>query len=381
MVRESKNKGEMVNSMKPKVSIIMPVYNAEKYLEAAIESILRQTYKNFELLLVDDGSKDRSADICDRFAQQDSRVIAIHQKNSGICVARNVGLKASTGDYITFCDNDDEYASVLLEKGMGAILKEKADLVKYGKKILYEGKDGSIEQEEIDRVTSGVYDKSVIRENFSFFDEQHFFGFIWDGIYSRDLLVRSNPFADKDVLLFNQFYKTGYEDVDYNYMIVPFCRKMVCLDECYYIHYIRCGYSTTLKYSYNRIQSLLRIWDKKYEVMSSWNLLTDEKLYDDNNLLCMNGEICASVASVIWSPSCKLNRDEKKTLLMKFASHPLVAVRHGAKAKVKAFKRSKSRFIVWQLLQWRMFNLVLFMGYFKKRLIDASGLGKGLILK
>lgn len=367
--------------MSPKVSIIMPVYNAEKYLGTAIKSILRQTYKNFELILVDDGSRDSSGDICDSFAQRDARVKTIHQENGGICAARNAGLKASTGEYIAFCDNDDEYDPVLLEKGMKAILKENADLVKYGKKLLYVGKDSGIEKEEQDKVISGVYDKAEIEARFSFFDERHFFGFIWDGIYSRDLLVRSNTLNDGSVLLFNTFYKTGYEDVDYNYTIIPFCRRMVCLDECNYIHYVRYGYSTTLKYSYNRIQSVLKIWDKKYEIMSAWNLLTNEKVHDDNSLLCMNGELCASVASIIWSPSCELSRDEKKKLLIKIAGHPLIAVKHGIKVKANAFRASKTRFLVWQLLQWRLFGIVLFMGYFKKRIVDARGLGKGMIVK
>lgn len=367
--------------MSPKVSIIMPVYNAEMYLGMAVNSILKQTYKNFELILVDDGSKDESPAICDVYAQQDSRVVVIHQKNGGICVARNVGLRASTGEYITFCDNDDEYDPMLLEKGIGAILKENADLVKYGKKLLYEGKDRSIEKEELDNVISGVYDASLIKKRFSFIDKQHFFWFIWDGIYSRDLLIRSNTSADGSVLLFDEFYKTGYEDVDYNYSIVPFCRKMVCLGECYYLHYIRFGYSTTLKYSYNRIESILRMLDKKYKVMTFWSLITVEKTNKDYNLLCMNGEICASVASVIWSPSCKLKWNEKKELLRKIVNHPLIKARHGIKAKTIAFEVSKSRFLVWQLLQWRMYNFVLCMGYFKKCILDTYGLANGMQVK
>ena len=329
--------------MNSKVSIIMPVYNAEKYLGTAIESILKQTYKNFELILVDDGSKDESSNICDKYARLDSRVLVIHQNNSGICAARNAGLMISTGEYITFCDNDDEYEEQLLEKGMKAIFKENADIVKYGKRLLYEGKNGNIEREEYDKVIEGVYDASLIRNNFTMFDEQHFFWFIWDGIYKRELLIRSNPNVDNRILLFDEFYKTGYEDVAYNYTIVPFCRKMVCLDKCYYIHYIRHGYSTTLRYSYNRIQSIIRIWDKKYQVMIDWNLLTKERLYNDCNLLSMNGEICASIASVIWSPSCKLNKGEKKELLRKIADHPLVAVKHGVVSKARAFKIKKSQ--------------------------------------
>lgn len=89
------------------ISVIIPVYNAEKYLKQCIESVLNQTYTDFELILVDDGSTDSSALICDEYVKKDNRVIVIHQKNQGRCVARNVGMGHSMGEYIQFMDNDD----------------------------------------------------------------------------------------------------------------------------------------------------------------------------------------------------------------------------------------------------------------------------------
>ena len=89
------------------VSVIMPVYNSEKYLEEALVSIQEQSYKNLEVILVDDGSKDSSPEICDRFASIDTRFKVIHQSNSGPSAARNRGLDEATGDYVTFVDNDD----------------------------------------------------------------------------------------------------------------------------------------------------------------------------------------------------------------------------------------------------------------------------------
>lgn len=89
------------------ISVIVPIYGVEKYLEECIESILNQTYKQLEVILVDDGSPDRCGEICDRYAQKDSRIIVIHQKNSGAAAARNAGLRIATGEYITFMDSDD----------------------------------------------------------------------------------------------------------------------------------------------------------------------------------------------------------------------------------------------------------------------------------
>lgn len=89
------------------VSVIVPVYNAEKYINNTIESILDQTYKNIELLIIDDGSTDSSAKICDEWGKKDNRVKCIHRKNKGVSAARNYGLEIAEGDYIVFCDSDD----------------------------------------------------------------------------------------------------------------------------------------------------------------------------------------------------------------------------------------------------------------------------------
>jgi glycosyltransferase involved in cell wall biosynthesis len=111
------------------ISIIVPVYNVEKYLSECIESILLQTFEDFELILIDDGSKDRSGDICDKYAVTDSRVKVIHQENRGLSGARNVGLAASRGEYIVFIDSDDTLTSDYLEKRYAAICKTNADFV------------------------------------------------------------------------------------------------------------------------------------------------------------------------------------------------------------------------------------------------------------
>ena len=92
-----------------KISVIVPVYNSEEYLPDTAASILNQSFEEFELILVDDGSKDRSGKICDELAQKDKRVKVIHKQNGGICSARNCALKLAKGEYIAFCDNDDMY--------------------------------------------------------------------------------------------------------------------------------------------------------------------------------------------------------------------------------------------------------------------------------
>ena len=116
-----------------KVSVIMPVYNGEKFLETTVKTILDQSLDDLELILVNDGSKDGSAKLCDEFAQMDPRVRVIHQKNQGICGARNTGLNAARGEYIAFADQDDDCLPGWLSDNYEVAKEYDADLVKSGR--------------------------------------------------------------------------------------------------------------------------------------------------------------------------------------------------------------------------------------------------------
>jgi len=107
------------------VSVIVPVYNAGIYLEKCIRSILNQTYKEFELILCDDGSTDHSGRVCDDFAKKDSRIRVLHQENAGSSAARNAGIKLSRGEYLSFVDSDDYVEPDFLETLLGPILRRK----------------------------------------------------------------------------------------------------------------------------------------------------------------------------------------------------------------------------------------------------------------
>ena len=105
----------------PFISIIIPVYRVEKYLRACVDSVLAQTYKNLEIILVDDGSPDNCGQICEEYAAKDGRVRVIHQTNQGVAAARNSGLEIATGEYIGFVDSDDYIDSDMYEYLYGLI--------------------------------------------------------------------------------------------------------------------------------------------------------------------------------------------------------------------------------------------------------------------
>ncbi len=111
------------------ISVIVPVYNAEKYIQACADSVLSQSYKNLELILVDDGSKDKSPQICDEIASKDNRVIVCHQSNAGVSAARNKGMSLAKGEYIAFVDNDDIMPSKALEAYISVIGNDRPILV------------------------------------------------------------------------------------------------------------------------------------------------------------------------------------------------------------------------------------------------------------
>lgn len=113
----------------PKISVIVPVYKAEKFLATCIESILNQTYGNLEIILVDDGSPDSCGKICEKYALSDSRVKVVHQKNAGVAAARNVGLDLAEGDYVTFVDSDDYIQPQMYEKMIRCAEHNHCDLV------------------------------------------------------------------------------------------------------------------------------------------------------------------------------------------------------------------------------------------------------------
>lgn len=143
------------------ISIIVPIYKVEKFLPKCIESILNQTYLDFELILVDDGSPDKCPEICDEYAAKDQRIIVIHQKNSGVSAARNAGLKRAQGQYIGFVDPDDFIASDMYEKMVQAMETSDVQLVICG--YDYVDEDGKVIQTYSERKDEVITQKEVLK--------------------------------------------------------------------------------------------------------------------------------------------------------------------------------------------------------------------------
>ena len=144
----------------PKISVIVPVYNTEKYLRRCVDSILAQTFKDFELLLINDGSTDGSGAICDEYAQKDSRVRVFHKENGGVSSARNLGLENAQGKWITYVDGDDWIEPTMYEELYKKAIEDNADVVYSDLKMVFKDK------EEYYSIAKHSWDKKEMMKNY-----------------------------------------------------------------------------------------------------------------------------------------------------------------------------------------------------------------------
>ena len=200
---------------KPLVSIVVPIYNVEEYLEDCINSIIFQTYKNIEIILVDDGSKDSSGVICDKYAKLDARVKGVHKLNGGLSSARNAGIDVATGKYLTFVDSDDMIAPESIMNLSLALLSLNCKIVKmnmtsdFGQLNTYESKDSKV-------YTASEYLKRICTYSGSvsfcdkLFDKSVFNSYKFkEGVLNEDLLLLCTLLLEKQYRIAEIEY-TGY---------------------------------------------------------------------------------------------------------------------------------------------------------------------------
>lgn len=175
----------------PIVSIIIPVYKVEKYLPHCVESILRQTYGDWELLLIDDGSPDRSGQICDEYAAKDAKIRVFHKKNGGVSSARNVGLDNAKGEWVMFVDADDWIEPQCIETCMKAVEKEHLDLVQFNYRMVNDkGVNLPSKTKEIPAMESEKY----IKQN-------SFNVCVWGALIARSIITANSIRFAEDINL------------------------------------------------------------------------------------------------------------------------------------------------------------------------------------
>lgn len=202
-----------------KISIIIPVYNAEKYIESTLECVLSQSYPNIEVIAVDDGSKDDSLEILDRFATKDSRLKVIHKENGGVTSARISGIKESTGDYIGFVDSDDRVDSDMFERlGFNAV-KYNADISHCGYRLIknneikYFYNTGEIAVQDKQQGISDLLKGTKIEPGlWNKLFHRHLFDTLLNDDSIMDFSIKNNEDLLMNYILFKESVKSVYED-------------------------------------------------------------------------------------------------------------------------------------------------------------------------
>lgn len=217
-----------------KVSIIIPVYNVAPYLKEALDSVINQTYKNIEIIIIDDGSTDGSGKVCDEYTT-DSRVRVIHQDNQGLSSARNTGLDHATGDYIAFLDPDDAYHSEMIERMIYVIIKKNADLVACSY-IIKETEGSLVDSKGIRIVGFEKNKKYTSREAITAQLEGRFDEAAWNKLYKRELW-ENERFPDGHI----------FEDMQVMPLIYERCNSIMNISDVLVFHRARKGSITNTR--------------------------------------------------------------------------------------------------------------------------------------
>lgn len=192
---------------KPFLSIIMPVYKAERYLSKSVESVLGQTFTDFELILINDGSPDRCGEICDSFAERDKRVSVIHfAENKGVKVTRNTAMQQAKGRYITFVDADDEIAADTYMQVYQSVKDTLPDVVVFGVEERYYDRVGQLKStKKITLPTRYFPDRDKIREYVIELEKSTLYGYLWNKLYDAEHIREHNIFI-KDYPIASDFF-------------------------------------------------------------------------------------------------------------------------------------------------------------------------------
>lgn len=215
------------------ISIIVPVYKVENYINRCIDSILKQTYTNFELILVDDGSPDNCPEICDTYAKMDSRIEVIHKKNGGLSNARNIGLKKAQGDYVLFVDSDDFIEKDTCEIFINLTNQYDVDIVTGEVQQIYKGKKIIIKNGIANnRIYSGIeYFEMQLKNNL-------YATLVVRNLYKREFLKNNSLFFTPGIY---------HEDVEWIPKVFLKAQKVISSGYCFYHYAIREDSITTQK--------------------------------------------------------------------------------------------------------------------------------------
>lgn len=229
----------------PLISVVVPVYNVEPYLDRCVKSIVSQTYKNLQIILVDDGSTDKSGEMCDEYSKKDTRIIVIHKKNGGLSDARNVGIEIANGQYITFIDSDDSVENDMIEYLYYLVKNYNCRMSLCTHAIVFNDGD------KIKRIGNGIEEKLTDKECI---ERMCYHKFIdtsaWAKLYETSIFKTIK-------------YPKGklFEDIGTTYKTFMECKSIACGYKPKYYYYVRSNSIVTSSFSVRKLD-LIEMTDK-----------------------------------------------------------------------------------------------------------------------
>lgn len=260
----------------PLVSIIMPIYNSEEHLPTTLKSILNQTYKEIEIVLVDDGSKDNSLKVCKNYEAIDKRIRVFTKENEGVSIARNIGIKEAKGKYIQFIDSDD----ILPENSTSSLVKAGE---KHNAEIVIGGFEERIairkDKYKIKKYTENekVFSAQDLASYYMVLKKNKMINALWNKLFNSQIIKNNNVFFNPDLTL--------GEDLVFNLSCFRVSKTIITIDEIVYFYFIRNGYSLSQKYNVNRYKVYNKLLETEKKFAESFNVditeyLITNKLYE-----------------------------------------------------------------------------------------------------
>lgn len=270
----------------PKISVIVPVYKAEAYLRKCLDSIAGQTYRNLEIILVDDGSPDNCGAICDEYAARDGRFVVIHQENGGVSTARNAGLAAATGDWIGWVDSDDWIEADMFEYLLTNALEYDADIAVCGRYEVY-GKKKTLRSFQKTECLDRLSGLKLLLEN----DLMQ--NYLWDKLWRRELFQ-------------SIFFPVGrtFEDIAVMHRLFERADRVLCLPEAKYYYLQRENSIVASSSIKNRLNYFYASKGRYEEMKEHWPELEETLLSQ-----------CAAAAIGVWCGYLKNPRQMRKEVL------------------------------------------------------------------
>ena len=290
----------------PKISVIIPIYKVEKYLTRCIDSVLAQTYTDFEVILVDDGSPDNCPAICDEYAKKDDRVNVIHKKNGGLSDARNAGLKLARGEYVMFLDGDD-YVTADCFNVLLCGNEKNADLVVGTLTYAYEDSERQVFQKERENVSFKKAD--FPKYIYALLDERRL-NYVHAKLYKRQII-------EENGLSFENEQLTSAEDTVFNFTFLKYCETVSVCGESVHFYMQHAGLASRfVENRYKRFYRLSAFIESACEKMGIF----------DGNMKKTVGK--RRVLSAIWCKDgiikAKIDKRKKADLLNEIASDALL---------------------------------------------------------